>query len=1237
MIISIASNTPLHKGSRSTGGKRKRVLNARFLIGTLVVIVILVPAAYVWHAYQESRTSDRFLKRADALEMEEDWEAAATYLHHYLRLHPDDPDIRVRLAQTYDRCADNASRKQRAIDLYYQALGSAPASKKQELRRRLAALLLERWQFASAEAEVQQLLQSDGNDAEAWRLLALTLYGQYRTDSLPATLKSVRFVGEAFERALELNPGNVELSMRLASIYRNHRQLLSDQKRSLAEARRKELADEVVNRMVAANPRNPEALLARYKYRRGYGLPQSTDDLAAALEFGSDDLNVRLAAAAAEVEAGLAQLRKGFPEETRKRFEDAQKHYESAVKIDPVDERAYWGLGKLYRFQGKFEDAISTWRRGLRQCNAESVELNRRLADLLITLGRLEEQKNEAGETPLDVMERAIAKGRPYASPARVRALERSCQLLRGRWCLSKRQYTRAIDLLREVAVDSTSSRFDVSESFRAWLLLGTAYGDLGQWDQAARSYEQAATLQPTDVRPRLSAGQAWLMAGQPEEAVQQSKQALAIGETAEAWFLLAKAQLRSQVRLPKAERKWNSFQEALGAVESPENPRPLAKAWRLALLKVHYRDVQSEEEYPELEGANGFYTRFSQAQQLLGIATGGDDSRLIKATELQTKLQDQYPKWAAVHLLGALIWEARGNGNKAIGEYREAIRLGDNGVFVHEKLAFLLFQTQRFDEAEVALKKACQLASEDSRAPKLSSLFGFYIRTKQLEKAKTILEEAAGSPDLTETHRALTFARGYDMLREEKKAEAKYREAVRTAPEKDKISVRMLLVDFLVRVGGADRLAEAEKIVRHVLELAPDSSHARRQLVTILVAHGGQENRQEARRVFQELVADSGRSSDRDHYLLGQLYEFEGKLDAAREEYFAIVNRPNPSAPGLATYVDLLLRQGSASEAGGWLKKLEEIAPNDPRTVSLKVRWLHDLDRMDEIEPLVEKLAETLLATAGEDQRREAQVCSTIGGLYFKAEQYEAAERWYQRLAKVAPDNSIPLALSIARQGRTDEAIHLCLKAAESDQSAGPAIALVSILLSGKPSEEDHQLAEPVISKAVANHKDNAAVLLQVANLRVRQRRATEALHLNQQVLELDSENVLALNNLATLLSEQPERNEEALQYIDRAIGIGGLQPFLMDTKGTILLHKGETHKAVELLQKATSTPNADPRALLHLAVAYYRIGEMNRARETFKAAEERDLEKQLLTDNDRVLLVELKQKLKKQNEQGN
>src|SRR5206468_518809 len=103
------------------------------------------------------------------------------------------------------------------------------------------------------------------------------------------------------------------------------------------------------------------------------------------------------------------------------------------------------------------------------------------------------------------------------------------------------------------------------------------------------------------------------------------------------------------------------------------------------------------------------------------------------------------------------------------------------------------------------------------------------------------------------------------------------------------------------------------------------------------------------------------------------------------------------------------------------------------------------------------------------------------------------------------------------------------------------------------------------------------------------------------------------ALNNLAVVLAETPDRRDEALTLVQRAIDLRGHEQQFLDTKGTILVNTGKAKDALEILEASARGVAADPRHRFHLALAYSDVGANDKAREEFQTALKRNLEKQI------------------------
>jgi len=1468
---------PDQRTAKGTRTRTARVLNVPLLVGTLIAAVAFCPAAYVWRSYQVGRTADAFLERVDTLEEEGEWSLAAAYLHRYLQLYPDETEVRVRLAETFDRGAEDPRRKSRAVDLYYHALGVAPAEKQPALRTRLAELLLELHRFAQAEQEATRVLAGDEDNPKAHRLLALSLCGQLQSGAIAARHAGNVPVCDALEAALALNPDAIELAATLACVHRSSPEYLTEDKRSLPDAQRARLADEIIERMVAANPTNAEAFVARYQYRARYGLPQTEEDLQAALKHGADNVEVLLLVADQAWRRAVSARRSGQPaNDVSRLFEEARQHYQRVIELDPAVERGYLYLGEVAWLQGDADRALGVWRQGLEQTENDNIQLRLRLADALVVLQKLDEAEQELAALDSATM----AVGPRLTRPARL-AVERTKGLVRAKWFATKGEYRKAVPLLKRVAAGQQGTSPEASQVFQARLLLGSCHAALNEWSQAAIAYQQAAGQNPALLQPRLASAAAWSNADRPEKAIIQYEKSLALQDDPETRLALARTRYRRQMKLSNEARDWGAFDRELSAIKTLIRSQPLKNAWRVKLLEAdrivvfgaergqveracfeaRERLRDAEEEFPdapqllrilvnaydrigypadadrvltklnasagqtveacllraglhtrrkefekarrvlrtavqnlppkthvqlqyglarvslaegdteqayqelarlheaapanarlvqqltelsfelrdleaaqrwegklrELEGPDGSVWSYYRARRFLAQTADVQHPRFAEAETLHAQLQTRRPDWPMVHVLGAQILERRGQLDQAIESYQQAIQMGEQRVLVYQRLIALLYRQQRFaeaetyltqlqdrvpvspglssleisvaarrgqpdravaaarrgverrpddpmariwlgqtllvngelEEAEKTLHKAVQLAPKDVRT--YNGLFTLYIRAGELEKARQTLQELGQTADISESQRAFVLAQGYETIGDRQQAQTHYHEAERLAPESAAIPMR--LAAFLLRSDPE----EAERALRRSLKLAPESGVARRMLAAILASRGGEREWQEAqqlleqsggnkggavldqrlqavllarrgsandleraKQILERLVADAGELVAGDQLLLARLYESEGKLLAAQEQYVELVSRAEPNVSHLVLYIDMLLRHEWWEDATSWLKKLEELTPNSLRTMSLRARWLHAQNRGSDVESFVEPLGQKLMAQIEKDEKRQTQLCLALGNLYASVDQHQAAERWYRRLDKLMPGKAYaPLAMSLARQNKMPEGIRICVDAADSGNLLQAAIVLGSVLTAGAASEGDFVRAEPVFANARKEHSDNVDLLLSIAGVRVVQQRGKDAVALYRRVLELEPTHLLALNNLATLLAEQPEQKGEALDIVDRAIKIAGPQAGLLDTKGMILVHAKKPDQALPWLKTAAASPAADPRYHFHLAVAYHQLGKAEKARDALKKAREGNLEGQILTLVDRKWLAELNRDL--------
>jgi tetratricopeptide (TPR) repeat protein len=456
--------------------------------------------------------------------------------------------------------------------------------------------------------------------------------------------------------------------------------------------------------------------------------------------------------------------------------------------------------------------------------------------------------------------------------------------------------------------------------------------------------------------------------------------------------------------------------------------------------------------------------------------------------------------------------------------------------------------------------------------------------------------------------------------------AEQSLRRAHQLNPEAN--GPRLGLASFLISRGGESQLAEAAGLLDSMSRETKGGARVQGLQARLLLRRGQPHDHQRAEKILEDLAA-RGEASDDDRAMIVDLYQIEGRAREAQEHAFALVNRNNPQPRHLARYVDLLLKDNRATEAGPWLKKLSAIDPQSIATLTLRARLLAAEKQYGEIESIVGTYFDEQLTRAVTDAEK-SRVLLSAGLLFAQLQMDEQAERFLRRAAKLDPAAYPPLANWLARHDHIDEAVGLLLQVGASDDTAQTATLLAEALAVGHPNRDVAARAEPVLKEAWGKYGENLKFLSALATWRLVEERSDVAIPILRKVLQIEPRNLLAMNNLAAALSQQAAHHAEARELIDRAIAQGGPIAELLDTKGTLLLDMGDTEGAIGVLRDATSRSVADPRHFLHLSVALQHVGKLAESREAIDRARKLSLDAATLTPRDRQALEELERNLK-------
>lgn len=502
---------------------------------------------------------------------------------------------------------------------------------------------------------------------------------------------------------------------------------------------------------------------------------------------------------------------------------------------------------------------------------------------------------------------------------------------------------------------------FGVADRVRLRRELAETWARLGDLGRADELWRLVAQEQPHDGRSRFALVEV----------------ALRRGETERARLLLA--ELR---QIEGSQGMLWRFGTALLRLQEARGDRArLAEAGKhLAELERQHPDWPrvplQQARVEELSGRPDLAARHYERAVDLGEAPAAAVERLmqlllerqefLRAEEILSRVAARGPLPAALARLGAEVAAGNRNAPLARARARQVVRLPSNDYRDYLWLARIDQAVGESADAEQWLRTAVKLAEHAPDA--WLGLVAHLGRAGQADAAGVAVAEAAGK--LPADTRALTLARCHDALHQLTQAEAEYQRALAERPN-----------DFVVLARAADFYARrdlpqrAEPLWRRLLSpavAAPagNAAAARRRLAALCAARGGEAGRKEALALLtsddgaDERVrlyvtgqdpAQRGRAIEQFHasaarrppdaterLLLAELCLAAGRAGEARTALQPLVTGPAVQPQHLARYVVALIRIGDLDEAAGYLARLRQAEPHEPRTETL----VGELDR---------------------------------------------------------------------------------------------------------------------------------------------------------------------------------------------------------------------------------------------------------------------------------------------------
>jgi putative PEP-CTERM system TPR-repeat lipoprotein len=480
-----------------------------------------------------------------------------------------------------------------------------------------------------------------------------------------------------------------------------------------------------------------------------------------------------------------------------------------------------------------------------------------------------------------------------------------------------------------------------------------------------------------------------------------------------------------------------------------------------------------------------------------------------------------------------------------------------------------------------IRLLKAVPAGDAGVEAQRATMLTIAYVHDRHPEKAvKTAADYAAKHPKDSSAH--LLYGTALVAAGKHKEARTQYEEAIRVDP---KNTAALMSLGSLDSVEG--QYKDAENHYGAVLKQDPGNAAAMVALGKIAAIQG---NKAEAIKRFRQAITAQPQAAAA-YVELVLVYSQSGQFDEAAAVAKQLADALPDSPAALNAFGAAELNAGRHAQALQPLEKAVKLAPESALfRINLARAQILNKDT---------KGAEANLQTVLKADPAQAQAVALLAFMQLQNHDTAGAIALAQTLQKQPTARAAGFAL----EGDLYMATKDYAKAAAAYRQGLKVTYNRPLVMKSFAALEhsDAKAAESLLREWLAQHPDDAAMRLMLAQHYLDHDRNGDAAGQYEHVLKAFPSNVGALNNLAWIYTEQ--KNPKALALAERAHKLAPTSASVQDTYGWALVVAGQAKTALPILAQAAKTAPEVPAIQYHLAVAQARSGDRAGARSTLEA----------------------------------
>lgn len=581
------------------------------------------------------------------------------------------------------------------------------------------------------------------------------------------------------------------------------------------------------------------------------------------------------------------------------------------------------------------------------------------------------------------------------------------------------------------------------------------------------------------------------------------------------------------------------------------------------------------------------------------------------------------YYHYTLAHIYAELASDPR-NGrdylNKAIENYKEAIKADPSTPLLTEELSDIYIASGRFREAQSEAEDALKTNPNDVNAHRMLARIFTHQIGDQNRIDESMLKKAVDQYqkitdlDPADMDALVMLGRLEKIAQKPADAEKTYRKALAIDPENEEalIGLATVLSDNGNNTEAADilrKLAEknpsqeslrrlassyeqmkeyglaAETLGRALASNPQDAADLKRAMAE---DYGNAKKYSEQIKVYQDLVNDDPKDAH-SYLMMSRTYLMMNNLPKAREAW--------EKAKGIAPddleiryhEVVLLQNEGRIADAIPVLKDIiAGTARRNYSTAEREVRstLLSELARLYATNNQTDQAVETYRQLGELNPDRGAAAEAMIIDSYQQSKDFAKAETEADAALKKYPDDrdlKVTHAALLADMGKADAGAAEARKLLDGKQDWQTYRVLSQIYTKGRKYDEATKALDQ--AEKISNNKDQTTqIWLDRAMLldKMKKHDASEAAY--RKVLEMEPDNAGAMNDLGYMLADRNVKLNEALQMIQKANQMEPSNGAYLDSLGWVYFRLNRLPEAEDSLRKALMFTPRDPTVRDHM-----------------------------------------------------